>query len=173
MSRHVPELPLPPYSYVPGGPFPHPLRDPAGHAFGATQEEVAAPNPDDWRACRPYLFGVDLFNHGYYWEAHEAWESLWHPAGRRGLLADFLKGLIKLAAAGVKVREGKRDGAVHHAWRAAELFAKVREEHPHFMGLDLTELIQRASAVAEQPPEHAGTRDAPVVIVFNFTLRLT
>jgi Domain of unknown function (DUF309) len=23
---------------------------------------------------RPH--GLDLFNHGYYWEAHEAWESL-------------------------------------------------------------------------------------------------
>ncbi len=32
--------------------------------------------------------GVDLFNHGYYWESHEEWESLWHAAGRRGVVAD-------------------------------------------------------------------------------------
>lgn len=170
MSRLIPELPLPPYSYVPGGQFPHPLSDPAGHSFGLAREHVSAPNPDDWRECRPFLLGVDLFNHGFYWEAHEAWESLWHPAGRRGLLADFLKGLIKLAAAGVKVREGKRDGVIHHARRAAELFAQVREDQPHFMGLDLTELIGYANAVAEQPPERAGSR--AVEVVFDFTLRL-
>ncbi|MER9222262.1 DUF309 domain-containing protein [Mesorhizobium sp. M0644] len=23
---------------------------------------------------------IDLINHGYYWEAHEAWEPLWHAA---------------------------------------------------------------------------------------------
>ena len=49
---------------------------------------------------------ADLLNHGFYWEAHEAWETLWHAAGRKGEIADFLKGLIKLAAAAVKAREG-------------------------------------------------------------------
>ncbi|TGQ49534.1 DUF309 domain-containing protein, partial [Mesorhizobium sp. M1C.F.Ca.ET.210.01.1.1] len=27
-----------------------------------------------------FRWGIDLFNHGYYWEAHEAWEPLWHAA---------------------------------------------------------------------------------------------
>ncbi len=39
---------------------------------------------DDWLRCRDYLRGIDLFNHGYYWEAHEVWEGLWHTAGHRG-----------------------------------------------------------------------------------------
>jgi uncharacterized protein len=25
-------------------------------------------------------WGLDVFNHGYYWEAHEAWEGLWQVA---------------------------------------------------------------------------------------------
>ena len=36
-------------------------------------------------------------------KSHVAWESLWMACGRKGAVADFLKGLIKLAAAGVNV----------------------------------------------------------------------
>jgi len=67
-------------------------------------------DPANWQASAEYLRGIELFNHGYYWESHEVWESLWHAAGRTGPIADFLKGLIALAAAGVKVREGKAAG---------------------------------------------------------------
>src|SRR6202171_6004569 len=96
--------PLPPYSFVPGL-FPHPVSDPRGHSFGQHFTAPALPDPEKWSSNAPYLCGLDLFNHGYYWEAHEAWESLWHACGHKGLVADFLKGLIKLAAGGVKKRE--------------------------------------------------------------------
>ena len=59
-------------------------------------------NRRSWSQSHDYLLGCDLFNHGYYWEAHETWEGLWNACGRSGTTADFLKGLIKLAAAGVK-----------------------------------------------------------------------
>lgn len=62
-----------------------------------------------------------MFQHGYYWEAHEAWETAWIAAGRRGPLADYLKALIKLAACGVKCLAGNRPGAIRHARRAQEL----------------------------------------------------
>ena len=75
-----------------------------------------------------FRFGVDLFNHGYYWEAHEVWEGLWHACGRKGTLADFLKGLIRLAAAGVKAREGNPTGVIRHARRAEELFSHTSNE---------------------------------------------
>ncbi|MER9007639.1 DUF309 domain-containing protein [Mesorhizobium sp. M0862] len=29
-----------------------------------------------------FRWGIDLFNHGYYWEAHEAWEPLWQTANQ-------------------------------------------------------------------------------------------
>jgi len=29
-----------------------------------------------------WLYAVDLFNGGWYWEAHEAWEGFWHALGR-------------------------------------------------------------------------------------------
>ena len=121
VTRLVPDEPFPPYAFVPGR-LPHPTSDPAGHSFGKEPAEPRKVDPERWHECRPYLYGIDLFNGGYYWESHVAWESLWMACGRKGVVADFLKGLIKLAAAGVKALEGKAEGVRSHAGRAAELW---------------------------------------------------
>lgn len=120
------ELPLPPYSYVPGV-GPHPVSDPAGHMHGVVHDVPPALDPWHWGQSPQFLFGIDLFNQGYYWEAHEAWESLWHAAGRQGTAAAWLKCLIKLAAAGVKAREGNPRGVQRHAERALQLLSEVRD----------------------------------------------
>ena len=117
-------VPFPPYSYVPGH-FPHPVSDAKGHMYGKSLAVPEPLEPDAWMDCQEYLYGIDLFNHGFYWESHETWESLWHVAGRRGPIADFLKGLIKLAACTVKVREGNPRGVQRHAKRAMELLTNV------------------------------------------------
>jgi hypothetical protein len=156
---------LPPYTYVPGGPWPHPNR--AKEAAGERDTPplaVAADSP---------LFrrGVELFDAGYYWEAHEAWEALWHAAGRRGPTADVLRGLIKLAAAGIKIRERRESGVRTHARRAADCFAAARRQGGvHQLGLDLDVWIDRALAIAERPPADPGPPDAPVTRVFEFQM---
>ncbi|MER9586456.1 DUF309 domain-containing protein [Mesorhizobium sp. M0276] len=38
--------------------------------------------------------GIDLFNHGYYLEAHEAWEPLWHAAKPSAQHRHFFKELM-------------------------------------------------------------------------------
>jgi predicted metal-dependent hydrolase len=116
---------------------------------------------DAWPESTAYLRGVQLFNAGYYWEAHEAWESLWHAHGRRGPIATVLKGLIKLAAAGVKIREGRADGVRTLATRAAGHFAEAAEEGSRRLGLDLEEWIKHAQEIAAAPPQSRGTTEAP------------
>ena len=116
---------LPPYSYVPGF-TPHPVSDPRGHMHGHRATTPAALDPVHWNESAPYRYGVDLFNHGFYWEAHEAWESLWHAAGRIGPVAIWLKAIIKLAAAAVKMREGNSAGAMRHAGRCKQLLHELR-----------------------------------------------
>jgi hypothetical protein len=154
--RYCPDRPLPPYSYVPGL-SPHPTSDPRGHSY----MPAGPPQPVIFLVDRlgenaMFRFAIDLYNHGYYWEAHEAWESLWHAAGRRGEAADFLKGLIKLAAAGVKLREGRPLGVMRHARRAGELFRSVAAsgsaEKAADFGLPLDELIAAANSLAELAP---------------------
>src|SRR6056297_3830625 len=97
--QRLTEHPFPPYSYVPRM-HPHPFSHPKGHSFEIAHNPIT---PSDQLAIDSrHDWAMDLFNHGFYWESHEAWESLWHAFERCGRQANFVKGLIKLAAAGVK-----------------------------------------------------------------------
>lgn len=134
--------PFPPYTYVPGTGTPHPVSDERGHMHGISPALPPALDPlYNWQSNETYLYAIDLFNHGFYWEAHEAWESLWHAAGHRGETADFLKGLIKLAAAGVKQYEGNTVGVERHLLRARELLASAGRNP--YAGLDVRMLVTR------------------------------
>ena len=142
---------FPAYSYVPRF-TPHPISDPAGHMVGMQHATPPPLQPDSFKDSPQYLYAVDLFNHGYYWEAHEAWESLWHAAGRQGQEADFLKGLIKLAAAGVKAREGNPRGVKRHSCRAKELLEGVSQQlrsGGDYCGLKLHQTIALAASLEE------------------------
>jgi len=165
-------LPLPPYTYVPGGAWPHPTHSPDGHSWGRQHGAIDAILADQWQSSPAYLRGVALFNAGYYWEAHESWELLWHAHGRRGPTAELLQGLIKLAAAGVKVREGRPAGVRTHASGAARLFEKSRREAGRFqLGLDLHECARQALDIATNPPADAAAPGCPVTCVFSFRLK--
>ena len=129
---------------------------------------------DVWEQSPMFLKGVRLFNAGYYWEAHEAWESLWHAHGRHGAEADLLKALIKLAAAGVKVREGRPHGITTHATRAGAIFRMLRKRsRPRIFGLGLQRLEEFAEAIAANPAIDRGPHDAPVHRVFAFQIEPT
>lgn len=170
--RLVPEMTLPPYTFVPGR-TPHPVRDPAGHLFGKPCELPPPLEPTRWQESRAYLHGIDLFNHGYYWEAHEVWEGLWRAAGRAGSTADFLKGLIKLAAAGVKVRQGQPRGVDSHAVGAAELFRAIlheRGDDASYLGLRLRDLLANAERIEKQASPVRTEEDDGVKVVFDFLL---
>ncbi len=162
---------LPIYAFVPGGPWPHPIRDPGGHSFQAHREAPLRLEEGRWENSAPYRRGFELFNAGYYWEAHEVWESLWMVHGRHGRFADLLKGLIKLAAAGVKVRQGQAHGVVTHSLRALSLFEKVRLEcGQECLGLKLGELVERADAISRNPPISTASRNIAVAKVFEFRI---
>ena len=168
-----PDAPFPPYAFVPNGPWPHPTGSPRGHAFGRAHEVPDPIGAGDWKRSGAYLRGIVLFNAGYYWEAHEAWEGLWHAEGRRGATAVLLKALIKLAAAGVKVRQGQPAGVVTHARRAAVLIDAVREQvGDRWLGLVLEEWAATARRIAADPPRDPRP-GAAVCRVFDVVLEPT
>ena len=109
----------------------------AGRCQGAVRERANGGRSGRFRRA------IELFNAGYYWEAHEVWEELWHVEGRRGPTAELLKALIKLAAAGVKVREGQRTRRPHslparaafRSLRAAEQGGPSARAGPRHSGL--------------------------------------
>jgi hypothetical protein len=95
--------------------------------------------PDGWQRCRAYLAGCDLHNHGYWWEAHYAWERIWRPADRKGALACFLKALIQVAGAHLLVRQGQLAQGTKLIEKALpNLKRATAPDHARpFMGLDV------------------------------------
>lgn len=162
---------LPPYTYVPGGRVPHPVSDPRGHSHGETAPPTRPIADDAWRESSDYLRGVALFNAGFYWEAHEVWERLWHAHHRVGPVAEILRALIKLAAAGVKVRQRQPRGVASHARRAAEtLRRESARSGPHRLGLDLEALARVAERLAANPPATDLPPEAPASSVLGIRL---
>ncbi|MBX9680100.1 MAG: DUF309 domain-containing protein [Gemmataceae bacterium] len=142
-DRLLTNWPFPAYAHVPGK-TPHPHSDPKGHRHPTPDVEPS--DAELWRRCPAYLHGIDLFDAGYYWEAHEAWEQLWHAVGRRGPDAEFVKGLIQLAVAGVKHRQAMPESMRWHAKRATELLPACRK--PIYRGIMVDVLIAGAMDVA-------------------------
>jgi len=169
--RLLPQATLPAYTYIPGTSTPHPIRHPEGHSHGRKGRAPAPLEPAQWHENRNFLLAVDLFNYGYYWEAHEEWERLWRVAVPESLAGRFLKGLVKLAAAGVKVRERSIHGVRRHAASAGEIFADVSAEcgGDIFCGLRLTHL-QFAADRAAQLPYKDELKPGDPVKVFPFVI---
>ncbi|MEJ2760214.1 MAG: DUF309 domain-containing protein [Gammaproteobacteria bacterium] len=145
-------LAFPAYRFIPGR-SPHPTRDPAGHSYGKEAAALPAFDPEAWRDCEPYLHGVDLFNHGYWWEAHEAWEACWIAAGKTSPTGLFLQGLIQVAAACLKKHQGYDDAALI---LAGDGLAKFPDRVLTLLGIDTASFKSAlqdffAGKSAEQP----------------------
>ena len=168
--RWLPEKSFPPYAYLPGR-QPHPVRDPAGHSYHVEPMPVAA---EASLGSDVFLWGLDLFNHGYYWEAHEAWEGLWQIADRGSPSRMLFKGLILLSAAGVKIREGKHAAAVRHAGRAAALLRRLMKvpelAFERALGMSPAALAEYVETAAKTHAALQATAPGQPQPVFNFII---
>ncbi len=145
-ERGVPRYslrPFPAYRFVPGV-NPHPTRDPAGHSYEAvpSMRRHGPWSADEWRALDDWLYGVDLFNHFYFWEAHEAWEGLWAAAEWGGAPKLLLQGLIQIAAALLKAHMGVVGGARVLSEEGIEKLRRAMRVRPHLLGLDVAKVSE-------------------------------
>ena len=142
VPRYWPHKPLPPYRYLPGL-DPHPLRDPAGHSYhpDARLTRHRPWRSDDWQRLPAWLWGVDLFNAFYFWEAHESWEGLWSPLPRESSPALLLQGFIQIAAALLKIRLQSLEGAMALSRSGLEKIARVSAATPLMLGLGLGRVL--------------------------------
>jgi hypothetical protein len=133
--------PLPPYRYVPGE-TPHPVHDPRGYAYGAEERAVTI---DDrrWQECEAYLHAIDLFNLGYYWEAHEGLEAVWRGAGSASEIGVLLQGVIQVAAALLKLGMGEDEGARRLAAKGCK---RLRAAEGVWLGVERRQLADDVDA---------------------------
>ncbi len=69
---------------------------------------------------------MELYEHHYWWEAHEVWEGLWRT--QTGAARDLTQTLILHAAVHLLHHLGRPEAALRAAERAATLAAQVGPE---------------------------------------------
>ena len=138
---------LPEYAHLPGVTAP-----PEGGPVAAIVSEVGdATRPETWSENRAYLYGFVLYRGGFFWEAHEVWEAVWHGCRPNAPERCLVQALIQLANAALKVRMGK-DNAVRRLLRDAQRLvdeaivrAAAGAHGTVLMGVDLIRLRQQIS----------------------------
>ena len=114
----------------------------------------AVAEPARFSADAALAEGARRFDAGKYFEAHEAWEEWWRPM--RGPERDLFRGLINLAVAMNKAREGNPAGVVRLLDRANGLLAPYPAR---VRGVDLAALRASIARLREQAEEwRAGRR---------------
>ncbi|MHC5002282.1 MAG: DUF309 domain-containing protein [Planctomycetota bacterium] len=104
--------------------------------------DARLPDPARWPQCPAYVHGCALYDHGYWWEAHEHWEDVWRDLDREAAAALLLKGLIQAAACALQLEAGRERGVRRLRDRTARLLRRSLELAPaargdRFMGLDV------------------------------------
>lgn len=145
--------PFPPYRFVPGV-TPHPFAHADGWGYGSERPAPPHHGPSDWATNTAFLRGCDYFNRGWWWEAHETWEELWHAAeDHDDAMRPLLQGLIQLAACALNRERGVDRGAERLLVSAAEYLdaARARADAGVVAGLDLEALIRDARQLLAAP----------------------
>jgi hypothetical protein len=105
--------------------------------------------PDEFRGDPGLAHGVELFNDGEFWEAHEAWEKTWMPHRRRPG-SELFKGLIQCAAGFHHHSRRNRSGALLKWRTGADL---LRPFLPAAHGLALGPLVEYVDRCREAVAE--------------------
>jgi len=154
------DIPLPRSRYVPGrGPHPRHRAEPHLPPLPEPEPGAAAFDARSWQPSIAYRYAIDLFNHDYFWEAHEALEGLLSETDRRSSTGRFLSSLVQLSAAMLKDSPSSHPGA-------QRLMERALRGLPHgaqvFMGVDVAALVRDVRAVA------SGERTDPPRIQLRF-----
>jgi uncharacterized protein len=111
---------------------------------------------------RLFRAGVDFFNLGKFFEAHEEWEEIWRsttPEPR-----DLFQGLVQVAAAMHQFLNLKRDQAPRRTLAKAR--ARLEPYAPSILGIDVEDLLRQVGDW-ESWLEHR-TGKTPAVPFLNF-----
>ena len=133
--------PFPPYRYVMGL-FPHPTEDNGGHSFGKSEREEINLDIEKWYQNEIYLYGIDLYNNAYWWEAHEALEQLWQETLTGDITHHYFQGLIKISAAFLKWHVKQRRGVERLYNEGHQHLSQVYQQEKIFMGINLEKYLK-------------------------------
>jgi len=114
-----------------------------------------------------FLEGVKLFNAGYHWEAHEAWEDVWRE--QEGDAKTFIQAFVQTAAAYSFIKVSKFSSAVYLLEKALEKFYPYERVD---RDLPLGPFIHSIQCTLEELKQHAGNGKASLKFTCAPTLVL-
>lgn len=109
-------------------------------AAGAIEEEELPDDPDEL-----LRIGVDHFNAGRFFQAHEAWETAWHPSPEPE--REFWQGITQVAVGFTHHGRGNPTGAVTLLRRGA---GKIESYGERFHGFPAAAVAAAASRAADR-----------------------
>jgi len=118
---------FPDYAHVPGS-------NPR-HREDLFDEICASVTPDmtvsDLSKTNAWQSGLDLYRHGFYWEAHEVLEAVWMQCPQNSVERYFVQAIIQIANARLKLNMERSKAAGRLFDRASILFheAGLRSDH--------------------------------------------
>ena len=89
--------------------------------------------------------GINFFNAGRFFDAHEAWEDLWRETG--GPLRLYYQGLVQTAVGLHHLHRGNLNGARAQLSKALN---KLEEYPPAFCRIDNGKLVEDIRALLEE-----------------------
>jgi predicted metal-dependent hydrolase len=104
--------------------------------------------------------GIRLFNERQFWEAHEAWEDVWHVL--RDDRHTYVQGLIQAAAAFVHLTNGNENGCRSQSRKALEKLEQFGELNPIPI-VDLKRQLKKMMETGQLSGEDPVTLNAPML----------
>lgn len=127
-----------------------PELDKGEHLPGEPLPPVEEFGEQNWQDCETYLYAIDLFNQGYWWEAHELLKPVCLAAGRESEVGQFIEGLIQLTAAQLKHYMREEEGARRLVERG---LATLTARQGIFLGIDIARFASEVlGCMAETDP---------------------
>jgi len=140
---------LPDHKHLPGKNQRHP-EDTFDHVkeycLKTTSDATAAEN-------KPWLYGLQLINHGFYWEAHEVLEEVWMRAVPNSREKWLLQCVIHLANGSLKLELALEQAAIRLALLADECRSRAfAGEIEVLMGLSKDDLAKDCQMLGRAKP---------------------
>jgi hypothetical protein len=154
MERGLQKLPLPETAHIPGiNPRPDLmfLESVSAYALAVTDEK-------HWKTNLPWLYGLKLFNNGFYWEAHEVWETVWMNAPPNSPEKQFVQGVIHFANGLLKIRMSRPKAALKLFALSTQdieqaVLRRAEPDNQTYMGLVLADLRKNLVSASGKDPK--------------------
>jgi len=157
------ETPLPDYKHLPG----KNARPDDGLLESIAHSASAVTDDATYRSNAAWLYGIRLFNNGFYWEAHEVLEAVWNNAAPNSREKHLVQGVIQMANAQLKASLEQTKAADRLQKLAAECITRAYPRGISDYATDVSEELLLGLECQEMQTATAQCDQSDAVIILK------